>query len=171
MGDILRRAWARFPCCALFVMAVPIAPGGSSATRKYLTTLDLQVHSTPSGGASQGFSDCWLSLPQQFRRISRRYCQVRSPKSLQYRKIHADHFPAAIEQRSARPPGSCRRVVNNLVLQHVADMTLRGGWSYQLLRRQLRDHLVYILRAIRDFLGDIRSRSRQNPLDPGRISD
>src|SRR5882757_3927309 len=111
------------------------------------------------------------TLPQQFFRISRRHRQVRSPKPLQNREIHTDHFAISIEERSTRPARCSRCVVNNLVLQHISNMPLRGRWPYQFLLRQLRNHLVHILRSIRNFLRDIRSRSRQNPFNSCRISD
>src|SRR5713226_2815565 len=136
MGNILRRAWARFPCCSDLVMVVPGCAGWverNVQTFNYLAALDLRAHSTPAGKVLQGPLEVARPLPQQFCRISRRHRQVRSPKSLQDCEIHADHFPVAIEQRPARAPGGGRSVVNNLVLKNIADMTLGRGWTYQLL--------------------------------------
>ena len=50
--------------------------------------------------------------------------KVRAAKISEFRKIYANHFSLAVEERSARTPGGCGGVVDNLVLKHVADIGL-----------------------------------------------
>ena len=65
-------------------------------------------------------------LPQEVLRIFDGNSKVRAAKISEYCKIYANHFSLAVEERSARTPGGCGGVVDNLVLKHVADMALRG---------------------------------------------
>jgi hypothetical protein len=65
-------------------------------------------------------------LPQQVLRAFNGSSKVRAAKICEHRKSYANHFSLAVEERSARTPGGCGGVVDNLVPKHVADMALRG---------------------------------------------
>src|SRR5437660_3103498 len=68
--------------------------------------------------------------------------KIGAAKVFEHGEVYPNHFSAAVEERPARTAGRGCRIVNNLVLQHVADMSLRGGRPDQLLRSDLRHDLA-----------------------------
>lgn len=66
------------------------------------------------------------ALPQQVLRVFDGNGKVRAAKIPEHRKIYADHFSVAVEERSARTAQCGGGVVDNFVLEHVPDVALRG---------------------------------------------
>ena len=67
-----------------------------------------------------------VSRASKILRVSGGNGKVRAAKIPEHREIYANHFSRAVEERSARPPGGCGGVVDNLVIKHVADVALGG---------------------------------------------
>src|SRR5260370_230270 len=110
-------------------------------------------------------------LPQQVLRVFNGNSEVRAAKISEYRKIYANHFSLAVEERSARTPRGCGSVVNNLVLKHVADMALRGRGADEALGSELRHNSIDVLIAAGDFLRYIRACPGKNAFNASGISN
>jgi len=63
------------------------------------------------------------------------------------------------------------RVVDNLVLEHVADVTLRSGGSDEALGSELRHNAIDILSSAGDFLGHIRTCPGENAFNSGWVAN
>src|SRR5260370_34867075 len=79
------------------------------------------------------------ALLEEFVGVADRHCEVGAAEALQDGKVHADYFAATVEERAAGASGSGSRVVDDFVLQHVADVALRRGRPDQLLGTELRN--------------------------------
>src|SRR4029077_12492081 len=106
------------------------------------------------GGVSLGGGGSCL---QEDLRVFDGNSKVRAAKISEYRKIYANHFSLAVEERSARTPGGCGGVVDNLVFKHVADMALCGRGADEALGSELRHDSIDVLIAAGDFLRYIRA--------------
>ena len=102
---------------------------------------------------------------KQFLGVADRNCKVGPAESVEDGEIHSDDFAAVIEKRAARAAGGGRRIVNDFVLQHVADMALRRGGANQILLGQAGNDLRHVGRAAGNLLRGFRARARQDAFD------
>jgi len=78
-------------------------------------------------------------LLDQFVRLTHGNCQVRPAKVAESGEVHADDPAVAMEERSAGTAGGGQYIVNSLVSEEMADVSLSGRWAYEVLRCQLGD--------------------------------
>jgi hypothetical protein len=81
--------------------------------------------------------------------------KIRPSESVQDSEIDSDHLAIAVKQWASRTAGRCRRIVDNLVFQDIANVPLRRRRTYQFLLSQPRHDLIYILAASGDSLRNI----------------
>src|SRR5262249_30620477 len=85
--------------------------------------------------ATLGFRGCMMNLPtrtmiallKQVVCVPGRNSQIRPVKVFDYREIDSNHFSVPVEQRPARTTRCRSSIVNDLVLQNVPYVPLRGG--------------------------------------------
>jgi hypothetical protein len=71
--------------------------------------------------------------------------EVRAAKIFEHGEIYANDFSVAVEERSAGTAGGGGGIVDNLVLEHVADVALRGGGADEVLGSELRHDAIDVL--------------------------
>src|ERR1700674_4728997 len=110
-------------------------------------------------------------LLHQFIGVTDRNRQVRAAKTIQNGEVHTDDLAIAIEERSAGTARGCRCVINNLVLQDISDVSLGGRWANEVLRRQLRNNLGYLVRVFRHFFCYIAPRASEDAFDSRGVAN
>src|SRR5260370_37432047 len=103
--------------------------------------------------------------------VSGRTSEIRAAETCDHSEIYADTLSVSVKQRPARTTGCGRGIVHDLVLKHVADVSLRRGWPDEPLRCNLRHDIADVLTSACNFLRDVRTRPCQNAFHPGRIPD
>src|SRR5690348_2831471 len=104
-------------------------------------------------------------LLHQFTGVADRNRQVRTAKITQRSEVHSNDLATAIEERSPGTAGGCRCIVNNLVGQHIADVSLSGCWPDEVLCCQLRNNLGYLVGVFHHFLSRVASRAGEDAVD------
>src|SRR5262249_26886101 len=103
--------------------------------------------------------------------VTSRNGKIRAAKSIENCEINSDYFAVMIEERTAGTARSCCSIVNNFVLQYVANMPLRGGRANQFFSGKFGNDLGHVCGVSRNAFRNIRSRASQNSFDAGWISD
>src|SRR5271169_1267996 len=110
-------------------------------------------------------------LFQQLRRIFDGNGKVRATKIPEHREIYADHFSVAVEKGCTRTAGGRGGVVDNLVLEHVADVALRGRRADEAPGSELRHDAIDVLSVRRDFPSHFRACSGENAFNSGGVAN
>src|SRR4029077_13049134 len=110
-------------------------------------------------------------LLQQVLRVFGGDSEVGAAKILERGEIYANHFSVAVEERSAGTAGCGGGVVDNFVLEHVADMALRGGGADKALGSELGHDVIDVPCVAGDFLGHVRTRPGENAVDSGWVAN
>src|SRR5260370_32525567 len=98
--------------------------------------------------------------------------KIRTAKSFDYRISHADHFPIAIDERSAGAAGSGLRIVDNFVRENVADMALCNQRADEFTAEEFVDNLCRLSsRSLCDVVYGIFTASRENGADAGGVAN
>src|SRR4030081_2999342 len=84
-------------------------------------------------------------LLHQFIGVTNRDGQVRAAKISQSGEIHANYLAFAIEEWCAGSACGGRRIVNNLVSEDFADVSLGSRWANKMLCCLLRNNLAYLV--------------------------
>src|SRR5882724_1216878 len=97
---------------------------------------------------------------------------IRSAESSDDRERHSNHFPIAIDQRSAGTAGSGLRIVNNLVGEDVADVALRNQGADQLTAYQfINDSLGVAASGRHDLVDGFFPSTRENGAEPRGVAE
>src|SRR5258708_8139067 len=100
------------------------------------------------------------------------YPKIQTAKSFYYRISHADHFPIAIDKRSAGAAGSCLRIVDNFIRKNVADMALCNQRANEFTAEEFVDNLCrFSSRAFGNLGYGIFTRTRENGADAGGVAE
>ena len=110
-------------------------------------------------------------LVQKIFGIADRNGQIGATKTVQDCKIYPDDFSVAIKKRTAGAAGSGCCVIDDFILQDIADVALRSGWTNQFLFGQVRNNFLNFRRVAQNFPSSVRSSAGKNSLDAGRIAD
>src|SRR5260370_8896687 len=97
--------------------------------------------------------------------------KIRTANSFDYRISHADHFPIAIDERSAGAAGSGLRIVDNFVRENVADMALCNQRADEFTAEEFVDNLCRLSsRSLSDVVYGIFTGARENGADAGGVA-
>src|ERR1700757_5002102 len=100
------------------------------------TEESISNESTQRGAMAAGL---W---PKKRLPVANRNGEVRAAELPHHGKINSDHFALVIEKRTAGAARGGLGVIDNLVRQHVANMTLCGDRSDQVTTGQFFYHLL-----------------------------
>src|SRR6266478_1607247 len=123
--------------------------------------------SAPAPKTNQG-GPSWL---EERLGVANRNTEIRTAKPPDDREGHSNHFPIAIDQRSAGASGSGLRVVNNLVGEDIADVALRNQGADQFAALQfINDFLGVSSSGLHDIVDGFFSSARENGAEPRGVA-
>src|SRR6266404_8210491 len=112
-----------------------------------------------------------VASPKQVGCVSGRNSEIRAAKIRDHCEIYADNLSVSVKKRPAGTTRCGCGIVHDLVLKHVADVSLGRGWPDEPLRCNLRHDIADVLTSACNFLRDVRTRPCQNARHACRVAD